>query len=124
MSRRVRWILAIGWTLIIVAACSIPGSDLPEIDIDWIDKVAHVSLFLVLAWLWLDATEGPVPRRILWVVVLGSVFGVLTEFYQGILPWERSPDVLDALANTAGLIAGSAAFAAWKGRFFSSGSNL
>ena len=124
MSRTAKKILAVGWALIIVAACSIPGTDLPEVEIKWIDKVAHFSLFLVLAWLWLDAIEGPTARRILRVLILGSVFGILTELYQGILPWERSPDILDALANTAGLVAGSAVFAGRKKADSPSGSNL
>ncbi len=114
MSASTKRHLAIGWTLLIVAACSVPGTDLPQVDIEWIDKFAHFGLFAVLAWLWLDALSTPLGRRVILVVLLGSLFGVLTEFYQWILPWERTPDVLDAVSNSAGLVAGSGLFTAWR----------
>ena len=110
MSTTRRKILAIGWAALIVALCTIPGTDLPNLDITSIDKLAHFALFAVLAWLWLDATDGPIGRRSAIVIVLGAVFGLGTEYYQGLLPWERTPDMLDAAANAVGLVAGTAAY--------------
>lgn len=95
--------LAIAWTLLIVAACTIPGSDLPKMDIDFADKSAHFILFFGYGWLWLRALAGPIRKRLIVVGVSGLLLAIGTEFYQGILPWERSPDPFDAIANTAGL---------------------
>jgi VanZ family protein len=124
MSPKSKRRLAIGWTLVIIATCSIPGSDLPDVDIEWIDKVGHLCLFAVFAWLWLDTCPRPTLRRTVLVVVLGSLFGILTELYQGILPWERTPDIVDALADTAGLLVGSAAFTWWRTTSTGTRSNL
>ncbi len=110
MSTARRKTLAVSWAVLIVALCTIPGTDLPEIDIASIDKLAHFSLFAVLAWLWLDATDGPIGRRSAVVLLLGSLFGLATEYYQGLLPWERTPDMLDAAANAVGLMAGTATY--------------
>lgn len=101
----IRWRvpLAILWTLGILAACSIPGRDLPRLDLLEIDKLAHFSIFAGLGWLWMAALRTPREVRTARVLVAGFCYAVLTEIYQGFLPFERTPDPLDALANAAGL---------------------
>lgn len=98
-------LLAIAWTLGILAACSIPGSDLPKVNIVSLDKAAHFVLFAGFGWLWVRALRGPIIQRIRYVLIGGLAYAGLTEVYQGFLPFERSPDPLDALANAAGLLA-------------------
>jgi hypothetical protein len=111
------YFLAIGWTLGILLACSIPGNDLPDLDLDLLkaDKLAHFTLFLGFGWLWLRAI--PRGRRFRWagVLAVGLVYAVATEWYQGILPWDRTPDPLDAAANTVGLFT-SAGIHRWRER--------
>lgn len=102
---------AIAWAVAIVAVCSIPGTDLPELDIQFLDKAAHFAMFAVLAWLWLGVLTMSPASNYVAVVVVGSIFGGLTEIYQGILPWERTPDILDVAANTLGLLGGCVAYA-------------
>ena len=102
MTRR---LVAIVWTLGILAACSIPGRDLPEVDIVSFDKVAHFVIFAGFGWLWMWALQSPMPRRTAVVLVAGLAYAGLTEVYQGLLPFERSADPFDALANALGLLA-------------------
>jgi hypothetical protein len=108
-----RLALAAAWTLGILAACSIPGRDLPELDVVQIDKLAHAALFAGFGWLWMRALRGPLPARTRWVAGTGLAYAALTELYQGLLPFERSPDPLDALANATGLL-----MALWAYRLF------
>ncbi|MEZ4700648.1 MAG: VanZ family protein [Rhodothermales bacterium] len=98
-------LLAIGWTLGILLACSIPGNDIPKIDFDLLrpDKIVHFSLFLGFGWLWLSATPRTYRFRFPIVIGLGVLYAIGTEIYQGLLPWDRTPDVFDALANILGL---------------------
>lgn len=96
--------LAILWTLGILAACSIPGSDLPDIDIVSFDKFVHFVVFAGFGWLWMTALRGPLTHTTRWVLGAGIAYAVLTEIYQGLLPFERTPDPVDALANTVGLV--------------------
>ncbi len=98
-------LLAFVWTVGILAACSIPGRDLPKVDIVSFDKMAHFAVFAGFGWLWMRALRGPMPGRTWWVLATGLAYAVLTEIYQGFLPFERTPDPLDALANALGLLA-------------------
>lgn len=97
--------MAIGWTLAILVACSIPGTDIPRLGFDLFeyDKIAHFTLFLGFGWLWLWALPDRLGTRFFWIGFAGIFYGVATEIYQGMLPWDRTPDPLDALANMLGL---------------------
>jgi len=101
-----RYLWATLWTLAILAACSIPGEDLPDIDLFSFDKVAHFGVFALFGWLWMYAAGLPLRARAIRVLAAGIVYGILTELYQGQLPWERTPDVYDALADALGTVAG------------------
>ena len=83
---------AIVWTLGILVACSIPGPSLPSSSLLEFDKVAHVVLFLGFGALWMWA----MPKRLGVIVLLGVIYAIGTEFYQGILPWPRTADPYDA----------------------------
>ncbi|GAB5519377.1 MAG: hypothetical protein RhofKO_16280 [Rhodothermales bacterium] len=95
-------LFAIAWTLGILAACSIPGTSLPSVSLWEFDKVAHFILFCGFGMLWMWAA----PQRFSLILLLGVAYAIGTEFYQGLLPWPRTPDPYDALANTIGLLAG------------------
>ena len=96
--------LAILWTLGILAACSIPGKDLPDINVVSFDKFAHFGVFAGFGWLWMRALQGPLSHRTKCVLAAGLAYAALTEIYQGLLPFDRTPDPIDALANTLGLL--------------------
>lgn len=93
---------ALLWTLGILVACSIPGPSLPSVTLWEFDKVAHFALFFGFGALGLWAY----PQRVGWVITLGLAYAIGTEFYQGLLPWPRTPDPYDALANSIGLVVG------------------
>ena len=102
-------LLAWGWTLIILALCSIPGQDLPRIERIPADKIGHFGIFFMFGLFWLRAAE--VKRRYLWVLLGGIFYACFTEVYQGWLPWDRTPDPWDALANTLGVLAALGSYA-------------
>ena len=98
-------ILAIIWTLAILAACSLPGNELPKINFDLFepDKIAHFILFFLFGLLWLEAaSENKKNWRIL-IAVFGILYAILTELYQSALPLGRTADPMDSLANLIGL---------------------
>ena len=101
--------LAIGWVLLILTACTIPGDSLPSVTLWSFDKLIHFTLFAVLGWLCSHAWPG----RVGWVGLAGLAYAGLTEVYQGLIPFGRTPDLYDALANTLGLLAGLAVY--WLG---------
>lgn len=99
-------ILALLWTLAILAACTIPGSSLPSVSLFEHDKLIHMALFAVFAWLWMAALPLSFGRRSALVMATGVAYAVLTEVYQGLLPFDRRPDPLDAVADIAGVTLG------------------
>lgn len=98
-------LLAIIWTLGILTACTIPGRDLPSLNIPSLDKVAHFVVFAGFGWLWMRALRGTPAQKTWRVLAAGLAYAALTEIYQGLLPFYRSPDLYDALANALGLLA-------------------
>jgi VanZ family protein len=98
------------WTTGILVACSLPGQSLPDITLFRFDKLIHFALFAGFGWLWMAALRQPLARRAGVVLAAGLAYAVLTEPYQGLLPFERAPDPYDALANALGLGAGVLAF--------------
>ena len=112
-------LLALIWTLGILAACSIPGSDLPKVNIVSFDKAAHFVVFAGFGWLWAAALRGTLARKTGRVLAGGLAYAVLTEIYQGFLPFDRTPDPMDALANALGLLTAVLLYRLWKTRYAS-----
>ena len=111
-------IAAAVWTAGIITALSIPSPGLPKIDPSLtLDKVAHVILFAGLAIFWMRALRPDdqssetkhwsVPwRRTLIVTGGGIAFAIGSEFYQMLLPFKRTADPYDAIADVMGLFLG------------------
>ncbi|WP_457652902.1 VanZ family protein [Rhodocaloribacter sp.] len=97
--------LALGWTLAIVVALSIPGESLPDVPVLGFDKLVHLAIFAVFGWLWMAALEAPLRARTWGVLAAGLLFAALSEVYQGTLIPGRIGDVYDAVANALGLVA-------------------
>src|SRR5690606_11129615 len=82
-------ISAVLWALPVVALCASPGSEIPGLDIVGIDKVGHSGVFFVGAILWMQAW----PRSTARVLAAGLAVAMLTEIYQGLMPFlGRFPD--------------------------------
>ena len=105
-----RRLLAVFWTLAIVVALSLPGSSVPGQNWIAFDKVAHALMFLGFGVLWMSTLRRSLEARAAWVLVFGLAFAGLTEMYQGFLPFDRTPNLLDALAGAAGLVLGVGCF--------------
>ncbi len=94
-----RW--AVAWTVAIFVACSIPGAQVqpPELLPFAVDKWVHVGMFVGFGALWTWAR----PDRVWEVLVAGIAFGIGIEIWQGLLPIDRFPEALDAVADVVGL---------------------
>lgn len=98
---KTKWMAWI-WTLCILVACTIPGKNIPSAPVIGFDKVVHAGLFGVWIVLWLLATRG----NALICVAAGIAYGVALEFYQQLLPFDRTFDWWDALADAVGVLIG------------------
>jgi len=102
--------LALLWTLLIIVGLSLPGSRLPDSSMLEYDKLVHGVLFFVLTVLWLAAASRGRLDAGLAILVVILAFSVLSELYQGWLPFGRHADFLDSAADAFGALAG---FATW-----------
>jgi VanZ family protein len=108
---RARW-LAVAWTLLIFILCFLPGQDLPDLDIPFIDKWAHIVLFGVFCFLWLCATPT---RNIYFLSSLFTItvfLGWLVEYIQGHYVANRTHDNMDTIADSVGGLIGILVFCA------------
>ncbi len=100
-------IYAIVWTVIILIGCSLPGKDVPDMSMG-IDKVVHCLMMAGFGFLWLYSIP-----KVYFVILLGTVYGFALEFWQQILPFGRTFDVLDGVADTVGVILGAIVWKIW-----------
>jgi VanZ family protein len=118
--RAPRWArpVAIGWTLLILGACFLPGSEIPNLRVPLIDKWVHFILFGVFAFLWLRAYPSRKPARLLGIFLIAAIFGYGVEVLQGALrPWlGRSYSGGDAVADAIGGALGVGAFYIYRRR--------
>ena len=97
---------AILWTLLIFFLCFLPGNELPEVDIPFIDKWTHVILFAVFSLLWLCAGTTNNIRYIAAILISSIYLGWLVEYVQGHYIPGRSQDMMDTIADTCGAFLG------------------
>ncbi|WP_435356495.1 VanZ family protein [Emticicia sp. SJ17W-69] len=94
--------LAFAITLIIFVLCTVPSDQLPKSE-DFNDKTAHFIVFAGWAFCWQFAFKDYKKT-----ILLGIIYGILIEFWQGSLPisFHRSFDWYDALADSIGVVIG------------------
>ncbi len=102
---------AILWTLLIFFLCFLPGNEIPNVKIPFIDKWTHFILFGVFAFLWLLSMRKINFRTLLIILLASILVGWLVEYIQGHLPMlHRSQDNMDTLADSIGGLLGVLVF--------------
>lgn len=109
--------LAILWTLLIFFLCFLPGKDIPDVNIPFIDKWAHIILFGVFSFLWLCSAPSANLRWLLIMFVTSVFLGWLVEYIQGHYIPNRTQDIVDIAADATGGIAGIVFFVILYRRF-------
>ena len=74
----------------------------------YLDKLAHLGEYLLLAWLLVQAMRVSrvlQPSYALWAWIYATSYGLLLEVVQAMLPW-RSAELADAAANALGAALG------------------
>lgn len=114
-------ILAVGWTLAILVAYSIPAPGMPAETLLQVDKAAHFVMFLGFGFLWMHAIHPRPPERkrkitsparAFALIGVGIGLSVLAELYQSMLP-HRAAEPYDAVANILGVAVAVSAFWWW-----------
>lgn len=103
MPERVAWAWALGYTGLLLFLLWSPPTDSPPL-FPHDDKVFHALAFSGIGASWWWATHRP---RFVWT--LGLIMAVGTEVVQSLLPWPRSMDPFDMLADLVGVGVGLSA---------------
>lgn len=97
--------IAIAYTLIILTLSLIRLDQLPELDISFLDKFMHLIAYGLMCFFWfLSAKLKGLKHTILSAAGVAFVVGVIAEVLQGKLLAYRTADLMDILANTAGIL--------------------
>ena len=81
-------ILSILWSLLILVLCLLPGKDLPTVDIINFDKLAHFSIYLLLAvmmyygWKKQDSFIALHHKTAIKILIITSAYGFAVEIMQ------------------------------------------
>ena len=100
------------WAILILILSIMPGRDLPEVNIVQIDKLVHMSFYLILTVLLVRGffKQYTFPflknHAINVVVLIGVLYGIIIEIIQGAFTADRHFDLWDAFANSIGVMIG------------------
>lgn len=119
MRTRIPWLLpALLYSAAIVYLSSRTNPPVPDVIFRVNDKILHFVLYFVFGLLWHGAfarglLRGGDPRWCFKTTLLfGMLFAALDEFHQSFTPG-RDADVMDFLADTAGIAAGAWTSGRW-----------
>lgn len=116
--RNFRWVIA--WGIFIFVLTMLPGNHLPSLP-DFYqlfrpDKVVHLFLFGIFVFLLLQSIQKQYGigffryNGIIIAFAIGIAFGILTEYLQYTIAINRSGNLYDAIANSAGCATGLIVF--------------
>lgn len=107
MAKKLYFWSALFWSILIIFLCLIKSSDIPQIEIPYLDKVIHTGLHFVFTLLWFFYFKKHIGRLsnfklLLISLVLSVFFGIAIELIQKFFTVTRSADIFDVIANLFG----------------------
>ncbi|GIV42175.1 MAG: hypothetical protein KatS3mg034_1485 [Vicingaceae bacterium] len=101
-------LVAIAYSILILIVSVIPGNRLPEIEVQWFDKLVHFLMYGILIFLWGKAWPYEHLRfYYFYLIMFGFLYGFVIEVLQYFLPVGRYFSIGDLGSNALGLITGS-----------------
>jgi VanZ family protein len=119
-NRLVITILLLFATVIILYLTMVPADRLGNSQIYEYDKLGHFGLFFIWTFIFglYKFSSKNFETKLIFIFIAGSLFGVLVEVMQEILPYGRQGDVHDALADIAGSFSATLLLFGIKKRYF------
>jgi VanZ family protein len=104
-NKKISWLLAIAWTLLIIYGVTKPGKDLPKLHLfDQADKVVHFLFFFIWTiFVWMSGKLSL--YKLIIIMFLATLFGFAIEWYQLHYVKGRSFDMWDGIADMIGAVA-------------------
>jgi len=104
----IKWQLpALLWAVILLGLTWYPHVEIPDIGLDYKDKIAHIICFGLLALLFCRAVSrfeiNRLPKAIKTTLIYCSLFAIIDEWGQSFIPG-RFSTFSDGLANLIGVV--------------------
>ena len=93
-------------TLTILYLTLSPSDQIGDFSVYQYDKLGHFTLFFGWTFFFglLVLSFKEAKTNLLFVFITGSLFGITIEILQGVLPFGRTPDMGDAIADVLGTL--------------------
>jgi VanZ family protein len=106
-------IITVFYSVVLATVSLIRLNNLPDIGIDFGDKIFHFLAYCLLTYLWFNAFfysfKFKKKQAIFFAVIVAILFGILIEVLQDTLTVSRALDIYDVAANTLGSLLASIA---------------
>jgi VanZ family protein len=107
-------LLSLWGPVVLHMAVIFAGSSTSDTDLlpgRFVDKIAHMAIYALLGALVTRALSGgrlsaATWRHVVFAVLLSTLYGISDEWHQSFVP-ERTPDVMDLVADAIGAFAGA-----------------
>ena len=98
--------LLVASTAVIIFLTLFPSSKIGYSELYQYDKLGHFLLFFSWTFLFglLMLSIKKVDANLIMIFITGSLFGLFIEFMQGVLPFDRTPSLGDAIADILGTL--------------------
>ena len=107
LNKRFILLLAVLYSITLTIASLITLHGIPELGTGMDDKLYHVMAYLVLLVIWYLTLKQPVSGKQMMNLALSCIaFGIIIEAVQGKVNVNRIGDILDIVANIAGVLIG------------------
>ena len=108
------WTPVFAWALVILCLSSIPGRNIPRVNIPHVDKLVHFSEYFILGLLTARAFLGTaanisLAKTIILSIIVISLYAAFDEWHQNFIP-DRTCDIFDFSADFIGLSIGVIAY--------------
>ena len=105
------WTPVFAWALVIFCLSSIPGRNIPRVDIPHADKLVHFSEYLILSLLTAraflrTAANISLAKTVILSIIILSLYAAFDEWHQNFVP-DRTCDIFDFSADFIGLSTGA-----------------
>ena len=110
MLKKIALLAATIYSAALIFASLVKPENIPDIDVDYSDKIFHFLAYCLLTLLWFSAFfyhfNLKEKKAMIYAAMFSIIFGIIIEVLQDKLTIYRSLDVYDVVANTLGVILG------------------
>lgn len=108
MLKKLALTAAIIYSAVLAFMSFIKLNNVPDIGVDFGDKIFHFLAYFILTFLWFSAFfynfKLKKTKAISYAATVSVIFGIIIEVLQDKLTAYRSLDVYDVVANTSGVV--------------------